>query len=94
MKERMQQRIELGIERLVISGIAEADGLLIGAEIRRGLEEMLLRHGIPASLSQSAAVPYMDAGTYQAGTYQGQAGAAPESIGAGIARQIYQGWKK
>jgi hypothetical protein len=85
----MRQTIEIDIERLIVSGVAETDGLLIGAEIQRGLERLLLHHGIPAGLSQGGAAPYIDAGACQV-----QAGAAPEAIGAGIARQVYEGWKK
>ena len=85
----MTQLIDLHIERLVLSGVSEADGQQIGAELQRALQDLLTQRGVPAALSAGAAIPYLDAGGYRV-----EPGAAPASIGAGAANQIYEGWNK
>ena len=77
--------IELHIDELVLDGFARGQRYEIAEAISRELERLLARR-IPQSLTMAAAVDSVDAGTLQI-----RPQASPESVGSGIARQIYGG---
>ena len=80
--------IDLNIKTLVLPNLpAAADRDQITAAVEQALSQLLSERGVPSSLQQGGAIPYIDAGRFD---FSAEAG--PESWGHQIAESIYRGW--
>ncbi|HEY9435178.1 MAG TPA: hypothetical protein VI260_27295 [Blastocatellia bacterium] len=80
--------VELHIEELVLHGFAPGDRYRIGEAVERELQRLFAEQGAPAPLAQSAERGYLDGGTFES-----PRAASAETIGAGIAQNLYGGLK-
>lgn len=78
-------RIELHIEELVLEGLPARDRERIGAAVESALARLLETEGLPPRLALGESTAEISAGDIEF-----QPGATPESIGAQIARVLYE----
>jgi len=78
--------IELHIEELVLDGFPRGQRYEIADAISHELQRLFAERGVPRALTTPAAVERVDAGVLEI-----KRPARPETVGNGIAQQIYGG---
>jgi len=76
--------VELHIEELLLHGFPPAQRAQIAAAVQRELARLIAEAGAPAAWASGAQVNRVDGGSIAAAP-----GAAPEAVGAQVARAIY-----
>ena len=79
-------RVDVTIEQLVLHGFSNADRLTIGASLQAELGRLIARAGLPDELQADRQI-----GSLSAGTLSHDPLASPATIGAGIARSVFDG---
>ncbi|NTX07787.1 hypothetical protein HUA74_42535 [Myxococcus sp. CA051A] len=79
------RRIRLHIDELVLHGIAPAHREQVGEAVRQELTRLLATEGLPQGLA-GGEVARLDAGAVHVTPH-----AAPQSLGAQVARAVYSG---
>lgn len=85
----MKPNVELHIEDLLLQGFEPWHRYRIAWAVERELGRLLGEDGVPASLAGARRVARLDGGAFEV-----VAGAAPEAIGAQVARAVYGGVKR
>lgn len=81
--------IKLYIEELVLRGFPAQDRERVARSIEKELTRLLQREGLPAGLQQGAAIPRINAGSFNMDHTT-----TPEKAGQQISRNLYGGMKR
>lgn len=82
-------KIEFHIDELMLHGFAARDRYRIGQAIERELARLLTVQGVPSTLTQSADIAKMNAGSFNVSSASKSA-----TIGAQVAQAVYGGLKR
>jgi hypothetical protein len=80
------RNIELHIDELVLHGFALGDRYRIADAVERELARLLVKPGIPPSLSQGCEVAHVDGGMFEIAL-----SSKLETIGVQVAQAVYRG---
>ena len=78
--------VELHIEELILYGFPQGSRAEIAGHIERELTSLLQQGDLPAGLVRGGSLPRLEAGAFDAALQ-----AAPQVLGAQVARTLYQG---
>ncbi|HEY0408497.1 MAG TPA: hypothetical protein VGC89_22370 [Pyrinomonadaceae bacterium] len=81
--------VNLHIEEMVLHGFAPRDRYRIGDAVQRELARLLTTQGAPSALSASGEQARVNAGSFNAGSFNVTPGAEAKSVGRGVAQAVY-----
>ena len=80
------RRVDLHIEQLVLHGFPASDRQRIGNALQRELQRLVAEQGLPRAIGSDSTIARLDAGAFDVVPH-----ATAETIGAQVARVLYQG---